>query len=149
MKLVSYMCLRNTIINNYLKIIHLDSSSNKAHDFNNDLTVRLLRFADNKGYQFQSFHNDGIFCDDLPTGAKQLPAFKQIRDKVRSFYQRLKSKDSSSSIPNGSDPVPADGTRKMGKRIMFLQGPIAHHQKRKRIISSEIMMIPWIRKYQK
>lgn len=89
--------------------------TNKAHEFNNDLTVRLIRFADSKGYQFQSLHDDGIFCDDLPTGAEQLPSFKQIRDKVRSFYQRLKSKDSSSSIPIGSDPVPADGTRKVDK----------------------------------
>ena len=95
--------------------------TNKAHDFNNDLTVRLVRFADSKGYQFQSLLDDGILCDDLPTGAEQLPAFKQIRDKVRSFYQRLKSRDKKSessanrSILTASDSVTADGTRKVDK----------------------------------
>ena len=88
---------------------------NKAKEFNNDLTVRLIQFADSKGYQFQCLYDDGILCDDLPTGAEHFPAFKQIRDKVRNFYQRLKSKGSCSSISIGSDPVPADGTMKIGK----------------------------------
>ena len=94
--------------------------TNKAHEYNNDLTVRLIQFADSKGYQFQCLHDDGIFGDDLPTGVEQLPSFKRIRDKIRNVFQRLKRKEEKSgpspSIHIGSDPVPAGGTKNVEKQ---------------------------------